>query len=301
MRDAVVIPYFDKGDEIKVLIAINMGKEVRLTDAGRTLLVQVEAMLGQLSLLTQTAQHVAQHQTASIRLGCVEPVASRSLPQLLSRFVRNNPDVQVHVECASSDVIARLVHSGHLELGICSTPTNHEGILFEPLFMEELHLLMPAKHDLAYRERVYISDLVRQPLFALDANHIYHHLAAKVMLEKTMNPYRITQLSQPQLLVERVRAENGIGFYPIGLPVPNGMVLRQCADMRFELVMGVVRSQERMIVSPAHAAFLEHVGDLAAILPTPSPSTHNAPPPHLHHILPPDNYLLLRVGVGLYR
>ncbi|HYG42830.1 MAG TPA: LysR family transcriptional regulator substrate-binding protein, partial [Bordetella sp.] len=71
------------------------------------------------------------------------------------------------IEELAADAIAARLEAGKLDLGVAYRPESTSGLQFEPLFNEELVLVVSATHPLAGRKRIRMIELHREPLVLL--------------------------------------------------------------------------------------------------------------------------------------
>jgi LysR family cyn operon transcriptional activator len=71
------------------------------------------------------------------------------------------------VEELSADAIATRLDAGDLDLGVAYRPEQRSDLRFEPLFNEELVLVVANSHILAQRKRIRMIELHREPLVLL--------------------------------------------------------------------------------------------------------------------------------------
>ncbi len=87
--------------------------------------------------------------TGLFRIGSIEPAATLRLTPLLGRLRRRRPGLRIRLEVGGTSGVSRAVADGDLDVGLCSAPQPELGLAFEPLFAEEMALLIPAAHPLA--------------------------------------------------------------------------------------------------------------------------------------------------------
>jgi len=74
--------------------------------------------------------------TGTVRFGTPDDYADRFLPEILARFARTHPLVQVDVDCRSSDALVQLVRRGDLDVSLITSEyggTGTETVRTEPL------------------------------------------------------------------------------------------------------------------------------------------------------------------------
>src|ERR1700729_535756 len=119
-------------EQLGCTLFVKHGRGARLTDEGERLIefarriVQVEA--GAFAALSRKGLRGA------VRLGIPDDYAESFLAEILSRFNRRHPLVEVSVACEASIELAAQVAAGALELALV---TDHEGIKGLELLREE--------------------------------------------------------------------------------------------------------------------------------------------------------------------
>ncbi|MGA1438252.1 MAG: LysR family transcriptional regulator substrate-binding protein, partial [Ilumatobacteraceae bacterium] len=98
------------------------------------------------------------------RLGVIGTTARWLMPQFLAAVASNHPRVHLIVSEGSTTTIVPGVLSGHLNGAIIHLPIDDPELVVEPLFAEDLFLLVRADHDLAGRDELSLGELARYPL-----------------------------------------------------------------------------------------------------------------------------------------
>jgi DNA-binding transcriptional LysR family regulator len=118
-----------------------------LTEAGRALHEQTGPILSRVQTVRETMADLTAGETGDIRVGAIEPIASRRLPPILVRYCRERPKVRLAIAVGGTDSVARGVAAGDLDVGLCSPPPPGLALTFEPLFREPMGLLVPNGRD----------------------------------------------------------------------------------------------------------------------------------------------------------
>ncbi|GIM46485.1 HTH-type transcriptional regulator YtlI [Collibacillus ludicampi] len=228
------------------------GKKIRLTEAGRILNRQVTYILNDIEQLRQTMADIQSGETGNIRIGCMEPTASLRLPDILAQYCKARPKVQVTLEIGNTVTITERVYSGDLDIGICTAPDTDFGLNFEPLFVEELALLVPITHPLAKKEEMIAEDLRGERLVLTGRNCAYRRKLEHLLLEKGNSVYPIIQTSSIESIKRLVQVGCGIGIIPrvsVSSP-PSGTVLKSVQDLELDVTIGILHRFDEY-VSPA--------------------------------------------------
>ncbi len=122
--------------------------------------------------------------TGLVRLGTPDDYADRFLPEILARFARTHPLVQVDVECRASHELAECVRRGNLDLALVSCEPAHIGV--EIVRSEALSWVTSMRHC-AHEQEVL-------PLAVSNAGCEWRRMAIEA-LEAAGRAYRIAYSS----------------------------------------------------------------------------------------------------------
>ncbi|WP_062229431.1 LysR family transcriptional regulator [Aureimonas frigidaquae] len=126
------------------------GRNVRLTDEGSRLLNYARRMMA-LSQETLTAfdeEHISGH----VRIGLPDDYAERFLPEIMGRFVRSNPRVELQIACETTSSLVEHVEKGHLDVALVCPSKTHAWS--EIVRREPLHFVTSASHSVHLEEVV---------------------------------------------------------------------------------------------------------------------------------------------------
>jgi len=146
-------------EELGLVLFDRSHKKVELTEAGELLRTHLLPALQQIDRGLQALSHPAEALSGEIRIAATHSFNTRLVPLCVSSFLSYHPGVRVSVEELSASLIARRLISGHLELGVSYRPEDRSELWFEPLYNEELKLVVSDRHPLARRRRVRMIEL----------------------------------------------------------------------------------------------------------------------------------------------
>ena len=218
------------------------GRERARTPAGELLAGRALPILDAVDVLARSMAELKDGRTGFLRLGAIEPAASRRLVPLLGRLHAQRPGLRIRLEVGGTAVVSRAVSDAEVDLGICSAPPAELGLLFEPLFAEEMALLVPRSHRFARARAVSARDLEGEPLALSDQGCAYRAAVEKALQEHGVRPQWALQSGSTATLLAAVRARIGIAFLPRQAvsPPPTGTVTRRMADVSVSLPVGIV-------------------------------------------------------------
>jgi DNA-binding transcriptional LysR family regulator len=141
---------------------------VQLTAAGESIMRHVRTLLAAEEAVRQEVAAYRGLHTGSIRLGAVNSASVAILPEVLSRFSRKYPGIEIHVTEAVSLSIERMVLAADIEVGIALIAEKVHplpaGVVAEPLMRAPLVVCVSPTSRLAKRSDISLADLRQEPL-----------------------------------------------------------------------------------------------------------------------------------------
>ena len=117
--------------------------------------------------------------SGEVRIGATGTFNLGFVPEALAMFLKRHPTVKVTVDELAADAIAQRLIDETLDVGIAYQPADPTHLWFEPLYTEEMVLVVAPSHPLAQRKRVRMVELHRQSLALLP-----RAFATRVMLDE---------------------------------------------------------------------------------------------------------------------
>ncbi|WP_028672151.1 LysR substrate-binding domain-containing protein [Saccharospirillum impatiens] len=192
-------------DELGVALFNRNGKSVTLTEAGRDFVDSIAPILKNVDAAVGALKNTPDQLTGELRIAATHSFNVQLIPQCLAAFMAKFPQVRVVVEELSGDQIAQGLESGSLDLGVSYRPAVPRGLWFEPLFNEELKLIMNRAHPLANRKRVRMVELNGLPLALLTRNFSTRQLLDECFQAAGAEPQIVAELNAISPMVELVR------------------------------------------------------------------------------------------------
>ena len=192
-------------DELGVALFDRSTKKVRMTEAGEILRSYMTPALEQIDRGVQALRGNAETLTGSIRLGTTPSFNTRMVPLCVSTFLHHYPGIQVTVEELSAGMIAKRLAAGHLDLAVSYRPGDGTDLWFEPLYNEELRLVVAASHPLAKRRRVRMVELHHVRMVLLPAQFLTRKLLDDCFEAAGAKPLVVAQLNSIAPMIELIR------------------------------------------------------------------------------------------------
>lgn len=189
-----------------------VGRQVRLTRAGRIFKPYADQIL---ALVDEARARVGDEAEAGrLVVSALPTIAPYLLPPLLKTFSAENPRAQIEVsEDVTADALKRCVE-GAVDLAILALPIAGERLHIEPLFTEELLLVMPRGHRLERRPRVTLKDVAEESFVLLNDAHCLTRDALSFCHRRGFEPIVTSRMSQLMTVQELVALGQGVSLVP---------------------------------------------------------------------------------------
>ena len=187
-------------------------REVLLTDLGELLHERAREIL---QLVEDTFSELAEAgRRGRIRLGAIPTIAPYFLPAVLSRFAELHPEVAVSVLEDTTEVLVKRCSMGEIDLAIVALPILARQLQVEPLFDEELLLVLPAGHPLAKVKKLTMEAVEPHPFVMLNEAHCLSENIASFCRQQSVQPVTVERTSQLTTVQELVALEHGVSIVP---------------------------------------------------------------------------------------
>lgn len=187
-------------------------REVVLTDLGELLLERSKVIL---QLVDDTFSELSESgRRGRIRLGAIPTIAPYFLPGLLSGFAEKHPDISVIVQEDTTESLIKRCSHGEIDLAILALPIIAKYLEVEPLFDEELLLVVPAGHPLAAAKKVAIDAVEGFPFVMLNEAHCLSENISSFCRRKAVQPVTVERTSQLTTVQELVALDHGVSIVP---------------------------------------------------------------------------------------
>ena len=172
-----------------------IGKRVVTTEAGALLLGFAVRALREVDGGIAMLQPGGGGLTGQLRIGATHTFNIGLIPECVALFLDRHPTVQIRIEELSADRISERLGSGALDLGIAYRPSGPSKLRFEPLFHEEMVLVVSERHPFAARRRIRMVELHQQPLVLLPVEFATRTLLDECFASCRAEPVVVAEMS----------------------------------------------------------------------------------------------------------
>ncbi len=184
----------------------------RLTEEGQAVVDRARRIEAELEAITSDVASMRSDVRGRVRAGIIGTTARWLLPQVLTHVSRLHPGVHVTVhEGNTTNLIPRLV-AQQIDAAIVHLPVDDPELTVEPLFAEDLVLLVHTKHHLAGLDSVPLADLANEPLMLPPTG-----AALRRVIDRAASAVGVEL--QPQVEIDGVRLLTSLAFEGFGAAI----------------------------------------------------------------------------------
>jgi DNA-binding transcriptional LysR family regulator len=141
---------------------LRLGRKVRLTTAGQSLLDLSRRVLADINDTTRGIRDEQQSPSGTLHLAGGMTVCLHVFPAVLKEFRRRQPRIDVKLTTGSTSQLIERLRTGALDVGLLTLPVEGSDLVQVPAIREELLLVLPPSHRLAKKRRIAPADLHKQ-------------------------------------------------------------------------------------------------------------------------------------------
>ena len=193
-------------DELGSPLFDRVAKRVTLTEAGETFLAYAIRALQEIDHGVGALKESESELAGFVRVGATHSFNLGFIPECVSIFMKRHPTVHMTVQELAADSIVQKVSAGDLDLGITYRPSSLSELVFEPLYNEEMVLVVGPSHPLYKRKRVRMVELHRQAIALLTREFTTRSMLDECFVACGAEPLVVAEMNtiSPMLsLVER--------------------------------------------------------------------------------------------------
>jgi LysR family transcriptional regulator, cyn operon transcriptional activator len=156
LEEEVGSPLFDRtGGQVR---------HVRLTEAGKRLLVHAQEVLRSIERGKQEIADLRGLLCGSVTLGANNIFVPKLMSKCVPEYSAAYPNVDVIVKMVNQEGLESAILAGMIDLALAWLPPESKEIVAEPLFSDELVVVVSARHPLAHLEEISLCELNNLPI-----------------------------------------------------------------------------------------------------------------------------------------
>ena len=235
------------------------GRRVRPTAAGEVVVTHVRRILGAVDELGHALADLDNLRSGRLVVGASATVAETWLPEVLGRFRRAHPAVELEVRLGNSEHVLQGVQDRSLGFGIIGRREDDSALLIRPVFEDRLELFAAADSPIASAAGLHLKDLAPETFVLREPGSATREAVLGCMRASGFAPANEMQFGSNEAVKRAVAAGLGIGVLSartLDVDVRAGDVaLVSCADWDCRRQFWLVRRADR-VLTRAEQTFL---------------------------------------------
>jgi DNA-binding transcriptional LysR family regulator len=198
--------------ELGVQLFLRAGRRVELTDAGRIL----ADYAGRVASLSEEVHRVL-GELAEVKRGYLRLAASSTpglylLPEIVARFLRRYPEIEISLWLGNSGGAASQVSQGTADLGFVGVRPDAPGLQVRPFAEDQIVLATPPRHRLAQCTAFSCDLLDGETLILREPGSGARQVVEDGLTQLHVRPGRILEMAGCEGVKRGVAAGLGVGF-----------------------------------------------------------------------------------------
>ena len=197
-------------DELKEPVFLRVGRRIRITPAGESLLQLSHRVFQDLKDTIAGITDSQESLRGTIRLLGGMTVCLYVFPALLTELKRQHPEIELKLVTGSSERCIAQLRSGAGDLALLTLPVDQPDLVTVPVLQEELLVVTAAKHALSKKRKVLPQDLVGQPFVLFESGSNTRRAVDEFFMSARIEPQIVMETENVEIIKAMVR--NGIGI-----------------------------------------------------------------------------------------
>lgn len=178
--------------------------------------------------------------SGSLRVAIVYSVGLHELPPFLKEYLREYPQVNVHVEYSRPNKIYEDVIAGRIDLGIVAYPAKHPQITVVPFREDRLVVVCPPSHPFSALKKISINRLDGETFVGYERDISTRKAIEQLFKEHSVGVHYVGEYDNIETIKRAVEIGQGISIVPL-------------ASVQYELELGhlkVVHISDETLIRP---------------------------------------------------
>ena len=233
-----------------------IGRTVQLTEAGIALLPRAERILNTVQEAKRSIVDLQGEVSGELSIGISHHIGLHRLPPILQSFNQRYPKVHFDIDFMDSEEAYEQLMHGRIELGVVTLdPTENSPIVRQPLWQDDLVVVVASTHPLAKLKNVNLATLSEFTAILPGLNTYTGQIIKALFQQHGLK----LEVSMETNYLETIKMMVSIGLGWSVLPhrmVDKSLKTLDIADIKLQRTLGYVFHQNRSF-SNAASAFVE--------------------------------------------
>lgn len=201
-------------DELGIEIFSRSGKHLtQITPAGRRIVEAAVEILRKADGIKRIAQEFSSEKSGSLTIATTHTQARYSLPQIISEFITQYPEVSLHMHQGTPAQIAKMAAEGTVDFAIATEGMkDYTDLVIMPCYLWNRCVIVPKAHPLADVKELTIEQLADEPLVTYVHGFTGRSKLDNAFYSKGLEPKIIFTAADADVIKTYVRLGMGVGI-----------------------------------------------------------------------------------------
>jgi DNA-binding transcriptional LysR family regulator len=149
-------------EELGVRLFDRTKRQVKLTEAGKRIVLEAQQILGQVDRFVSLASRAGEGTIGRLNVAG-QAVLNEVMVQTLRIFAKEYPSVHIQLHFMNTALQIEALREEHVNVGFLHLPVSDSDLTVEPIKREPLWLALPKGHPLAKQKSIELTNLAQQP------------------------------------------------------------------------------------------------------------------------------------------
>ncbi|MBT8148254.1 MAG: LysR family transcriptional regulator [Gammaproteobacteria bacterium] len=234
-----------------------IGRQVSLTEAGRTLLPMAQDIGLAMRNARQQIMDLKSTVSGELRLVTSHHIGLHRLPAILRKFASGYPEVELDIQFKDSEQACLGVLAGEFDLGIVTrSPRIDARISHQSVWLDRLVFVAATDHPLTRLKSVTIEEVCRHPALLPDPKFLTTRVVEELFHERGLEIRTIMSTNNLETIRALISVGYGWGVLPEIMLADDSVIQLPVKDVSLHRNLDCIYHRDRSLSRPAHC-FLE--------------------------------------------
>jgi DNA-binding transcriptional LysR family regulator len=256
--------------ELRHSVALFDGRRqpLELTETGRRLLALTGELFALADEVEQVLDQAASVTEAVLRIGSDSPIYAA---RLVAIYLGQNPAASVRVRIGNAEEVVVWLRDGQLDAAIASDPPIEDAFAYQPLYRDQLAVVLPLSHPLAERTEIPLGELAGETLLVREATSRTRRATEALFEEAAIAPRQVIEFHTREAIREAIALGLGVSLFYSAESPPDPRILTcgVTADHAMPTFTGHLICQAEKRRAASMRALFHAAEELASFSPIP--------------------------------
>ena len=201
-------------DELGVEVFARSGKHLtHVTQAGELILQEAEEILRRANSLRQIAREFNDPSSGSLSIATTHTQARYALPEVINSFIRQYPNIAMHIHQGTPIQIAQMVADGQVDMAIATEAMEQfPELITLPCYRWNRCVLVPKNHPLCAVTPLSLAAIAQYPIVTYVSGFTGRSKQDAAFAQENLTPQVVFTATDADVIKTYVRLGLGIGI-----------------------------------------------------------------------------------------